>query len=58
MMKIVHRRRNRNRRGKELKDARDNYLAEQTRLRLVIDEQQYNKEAAQRAQDLLRAPPF
>lgn len=42
---------------KELKDARDNYLVEQTRLHLALDEQRLNKEAAERAQDLLREPP-
>lgn len=42
---------------KELKEARDNYLKEQARLQLEIDEQRFNKEAAERARDLLRAPP-
>ena len=42
---------------KELKDARDNYLMEQARLRAELDEQRYNKEAAERARDLLCAPP-
>jgi hypothetical protein len=42
---------------KELKEARDNYLKEQARLQLEIDEERFNKEAAERARSLFRAPP-
>lgn len=42
---------------KELRDARDNYLQEQERLRREQQQQQFNKEAADRVQELLSAPP-
>lgn len=42
---------------KELKDARDNYLKEQTRLQVEINGQRSNKEAVERVRDLLHAPP-